>query len=172
MAHPFVEINKESFGVILERLKETLILVADKSNKTEPEIDALLAQYVTIIDSDVFALAVAGITQYINFYNVAPREGIYDEFKNIYFLGAAISQKLDSVGLADLRKLHQLAILRLLDLRLVHPYKVNRPTLTERVVSAIKNDSLNAHFGLYGWYITYKCLYNAALEAVGKKGNI
>jgi hypothetical protein len=168
--HPYIQINLSAWKTILESLKQAIILIADETGSSEDEIKGIIQQYSTIIaDDDIAIYAMLGIKQYIDTYKVAPSEGIYDEFKNIYFLGAAITQKLNTEGFSELRQIHQLAVLRLLDARLYHPYKVNRPVLSQRVASTIKNNSVNDHFGMFGWYLIYKCLFNAASEGNNKK---
>lgn len=165
MPHPYIEVNKKSWGIILTSLQQTIALIASGSGSTEAQADAYLNQYSSVINANangIYEAATTGINQYINFYNISPKEGVYDEFKNIYFLGTAITIWLNKSGLADLNKLHQKAMLRLLDLRLLVPHDVRRPTLSDRVTSAINNNALNEHFGMYGWYIVYKCLFNAA----------
>lgn len=168
MTHPYITINKESWGTVLKSYTQALALIADKELGSLTLVESQLAQYAAVINtnsSQIFELAASGIQQYLNFYRVSPQEGIYDEFKNIYFLGSAISETLKASGLADLNKLHQKAMLRLLDFRLQHPFKAYRPALSSRLVAAINNNTVQQHFGSYGWYIIYKCLYNAAANS-------
>ena len=89
----------------------------------------------------------------------------YDEFKGIYFTGMAVSERLAQSGLLDLDKLHQRAMLRLLDIRLEHPHKAFRKDLSDKVRTVITHGKVLEHFGKYGWYLIHKCLYNAANES-------
>ncbi|MFA6120176.1 MAG: hypothetical protein WCT35_00175 [Sideroxydans sp.] len=166
MANPYIQLNKESWEIILNSLKETVVLiVAAQPNSDIAQIKEYLKQYTTVINNNserIFDEASNNIQQYINFYKVSPQEGIYDEFKNIYFLGEAITIFLNSMGWVDLTKIHRKAMLRLLDVRLEVPHKAYRKALSSRIISTIDNNMVEKHFGTYGWYLTYKCLYNAA----------
>lgn len=175
MPHPYIQINKKAWGTILDSLKKCVVLISSKTGSNHAQVEEYLRQYTSIINTNsegIFTAAATGIYQYINFYKISPREGIYDEFKNIYFLGAAITIWLNKLGLADLNKLHQKAVLRLLDHRLLKPHGAYRKTLSARVVSAINNNVLYEHFGTYGWYLIYKCLFNAASDNAKKQGTI
>jgi hypothetical protein len=172
MAHPYIEINKKSWGIILNSFKECIALISSETGSPQTQVEGYLKQYSSAINTNseaIFTAASHGIHQYINFYKVSPQEGIYDEFKNIYFLGVAITIWLNKLGLVDLNKLHQKAMLRLLDLRLLEPYGAFRPALSSRIVRAINYNVLDEHYGAYGWYLIYKCLFNAASDKAKDK---
>ncbi len=103
------------------------------------------------------------LSYYLNFYNVIPANDVYDEFKNFYFLGMAITTELEKRGVKDLVKLQLKAILHLLDVRL-NSVGARRAPLTHRLSNAIDNGAIKKDFGRFGWYILYKCLFNAAYE--------
>lgn len=152
---------------MLTYLQETLISIALNNGISEEATEILASQYSEIANKNrerIFEVTARKITEYINFHQVHPRDGVYDEFKGIYFIGTAMSESLLDAGLLDLNKLHQRAILRLLDLRLEYPHKAYRKVLSERIKKTIEHSSVEPHFGKYGWYITYKCLFNAASE--------
>lgn len=165
MSHPLVIVHGSEWTKILEYLKQTIALLALHDGIKEEEVTNLIEQYVREVQDnrqDIFLSTAVGIVEYLNFYKVFPTEGVHDEFKGIYFTGMAVSKHLVRLGLADLNKLHLRALLRLLDFRLEEPFKVRRPVLTERIRSVIDNNALESHLGKYGWYLIYKCLYNAA----------
>lgn len=167
MPHPLVIVHGLDWKRILEHFKNTIAFLALHDSLSEADVDKLIEQYVSEIESNrdnIFLFTAHGIVQYLNFYNVFPTQGAHDEFKGIYFTGMAVSDHLNRLGLVDLNKLHLRAVLRLLDFRLEEPFKVRRPVLTERVRSVIDNNALDQHLGKYGWYLIYKCLYNAANE--------
>lgn len=168
MSHPLVTIHSHDWIELLEYLKQTIYFLArEEDGKTEEEASKFIEIYVKQIEDNretIFLATAYGIVKYLNFYNVMPSEGVHDEFKGIYFTGMAVSEHLNNLELTDLNKLHLRAMLRLLDFRLAYPHKVNRKLLTSRIKSVIKNNSLDKHLGLYGWYITYKCLFNSANE--------
>jgi hypothetical protein len=39
-----------------------------------------------------------------------------------------------------------------------------RVELSNRIRSVINNNALDEHLGKYGWYLIYKCLFNAASD--------
>lgn len=119
---------------------------------------------VKVNEDDLFKSTALGMSEYVNFYEVYPKEGEHDEFKGIYFTGMAVSKLLVTVGLLDLNKYHLKAVLGLMDFRLENPHKISRKLLTERIKSMIDNNVLEAHLGKYGWYLTYKCLFNSVNE--------
>lgn len=168
MSHPFVTIHGNDWIELLNYLKQTIYFLArEEDKKTEDEARKFISEYVTQIEENrenIFLVTAHGIVKYLNFYNVMPHEGVHDEFKGIYFTGMAVSEHLNNLELTELNKLHLRAMLRLLDFRLAFPHKVNRKLLTTRIKSVINNNSVDKHLGLYGWYITYKCLFNAANE--------
>ncbi|MCQ8129586.1 hypothetical protein [Methylomonas rivi] len=165
MAHPYIQINGKRWAETLQFLQEIVCQLALRDGVDDETAEAYMQQYQAVADGNndkIFNATVQRIKTYINFYNVHPSQGIYDEFKCIYFVGMAMSFHLAADGLTDLNKLHLRAMLRLLDLRLEEPFNVRRPQLSDRINKAILNDSIQKHFGDYGWYIVYKCLYNAA----------
>lgn len=165
MSHPLVIVHGSEWTKILKYLEQTIALLALHDGIKEEEVTNLIEQYVREVQDnrqDIFLSTAVGIVEYLNFYKVFPTEGVHDEFKGIYFTGMAVSKHLVRLGLADLNKLHLRALLRLLDFRLEEPFKVRRPVLTERIRSVIDNNALESHLGKYGWYLIYKCLYNAA----------
>lgn len=105
------------------------------------------------------------LAYYLNFYNVTPANDVYDEFKNFYFLGMAITTELEKRGVKDLVKLQLKAVLHLLNVRL-NSVGAHRVQLTRRLSNAIDNGAIKSDFGRFGWYILYKCLFNAATERV------
>lgn len=167
MAHPYVMVNGDRWIIFLEHFRDTIAAIARLDKKTDAEIAELSDSYVRAIEDNrnkIFLATASGMVRYIHFYNVAPKEGAYDEFKGIYFIGMAVSLRLLDLGLADLNKLHLRAMLRLLDMRLREPYDIRRPTLSERILSLINNGAnlaIDEHLGTYGWYLIYKCLYNS-----------
>lgn len=165
MPHPLVIVHGSEWTKILNYLKETISFLALHDKMNEEEVCKLIEQYVGEVEDnrqDIFLSTAFGIVEYLNFYKVFPTEGVHDEFKGIYFTGIAVSKHLVRLGLADLNKLHLRALLRLLDFRLEEPFKVRRSILTERIRSVIDNNAIDIHLGKYGWYLIYKCLYNAA----------
>lgn len=165
MPHPLVMVNGSEWTKFLKYTKETIVLLADHDGLHPDDIEKLIGRYVKEIEDNrdnIFLATAMGIVQYLNFYNVIPSEGVHDEFKGIYFTGMAVSQHLNRLGLADLNKLHLRAVLRLLDFRLEEPFKVRRLVLTARIRSVVDNNAVDTHLGKYGWYLIYKCLYNAA----------
>ncbi len=165
MPHPFVISQGKMWTTYLGHMKDTIALLALHDGMDEDEVDKLIEQYVKEIDARrerLHEYTSHDIVEYVNFYKVFPKEGIYDEFKGIYFTGMTVSRHLVGLGLVDLNKLHLRAVLKLLDFRLKEPYKASRPVLTERILSVIENNAIESHLGKYGWYLTYKCLYNAA----------
>lgn len=172
--HPTFEINKKAWNSILFSLQTTFIQIASRRDFNDAKIESLTAEYSSLIGSNTFILlkAASDISTYTHSYGITPTHGVYDEFKNIYFIGMAITEVLNTKAKFELSELHQLAMLRLLDLRLLTPYKANRDQLTDRIKVAIKNKTIKDHLGSYGWYLTYKCLYNAAHEANGGKKQI
>lgn len=131
------------------------------------EKDLMRAQYKEFISTNgalILDQAVLRVNRYVNLYNVAPTDGVLDELKSIYFLGMTIAELLEEVGLEDLARVQVKAVVCLLDIRLYEPYRAARPQLTARVTKAVDDGNLRQHFGEFGLYITYKCLYNAAEE--------
>lgn len=167
MSHPLVMVHGSEWTKILTKLKESIALHALYDGISDEAVQILIDNYVKEIESNrdkIFLSTAMGIVQYLNFYNVKPTEGVHDEFKGIYFTGIAVSDHLSNLGFVDLNKLHLRAVLSLLDLRLEEPFKVRRPVLTVRIRSVIDNNAIESQLGKYGWYLIYKCLYNAANE--------
>lgn len=167
LSHPLVVVHGSQWTEFLTHLKETIAFLARNDGIDKDETRLLISQYVKEIEDNkdnIFLASAYGIVTYLNFYNVRPTEGVHDEFKGIYFTGMAVSEHLHKLGLAELNKLHLRAMLRVLDFRLAMPHKARRDLLTERIRSIIDNGTIEAHLGKYGWYITYKCLFNAANE--------
>ena len=167
MSHPLVIINGKKWRFFLETLQETVCLLAQSDGKTKEEVELIAEEYANLVNGEldsIFYAAAVKIMEYLNFYKVHPTQGVYDEFKGIYFTGIAVSERLAQSGLLDLDKLHQRAMLRLLDIRLEHPHKALRKDLSDRVRTVITHGKVVEHFGKHGWYLIYKCLYNAANE--------
>lgn len=171
MAHPLIQVNKSSWLDILNVMKDTLPFVISRletNHYTASSIDNFVKEYVEIINlklDDILNGCTGEITRYINSYQVEPRDTL-DEFKGIYFLGVAISAQLERSGHKELKKLHQFTVLHLLNSRLSIPYDALRPQLARRIGWAISNGDIENHLGKYGWYLLYKCLYNAARDSV------
>lgn len=167
MSHPLVTINGKEWTKYLDHFQHAIGFLALQDGLDEQSVENLISQYHTSIVDDInniFLQTAMSIVQYLNFYNVLPTQGVHDEFKGIFYTGMAVSDKLVSLGLLDLNKLHLRAVLGLLDFRLDNPHKVRRPALSQRIRSVIDNNALETHLGKYGWYLTYKCLYNSANE--------
>lgn len=166
--------NRKNFEITLRSFQASfasLIAQSKSANGNSEELDgAGSIEIYTRFLNDPFVIVNAwqAIEKYINFYRVEPADGIYDEFKLIYFLAKSITTKLDASGLSDTSKIHQRATLMLLDHRLQCPYAARRSQLSRRIVYAINNNKVNEHFGEYGLYLTYKCLFNAAKDNAEK----
>ncbi|MDI9331777.1 MAG: hypothetical protein QM527_10815 [Alphaproteobacteria bacterium] len=117
---------------------------------------------ITAHQRGIFEKTAFDISQYTSDYRVQVREGIADEFKAIYFLGMNIAKCL--IENQKLKKQHHGAVLDLLDYRLAEPHKANRPKLTARILSMIDKDHIEQNLGKHGWYLLYKCLFNAAQD--------
>lgn len=167
MSHPLVTVNGKEWTKYLDHFQHAIGFLALQDGLDEQNVESLINQYhVSILDdmNNIFLQTAMSIVQYLNFYNVMPTQGVHDEFKGIFYTGMAVSDKLVSIGLLDLNKYHLRAVLGLLDFRLDNPHKVRRPALSQRIRSVIDNNAINTHLGKYGWYLTYKCLYNSANE--------
>ena len=143
MSHPLVTIHGTQWTQFLMHLKEAIAFLALHDGISEADVTRLVEQYVNEVEGNrdnIFIATAYGIVKYLNFYNVMPTEGVHDEFKGIYFIGMAVSEHLNRLGLADLNKLHLRAMLRLLDFRLAKPHKANRKVLTDRIRSVIDNN--------------------------------
>lgn len=162
MTHPNIQRAVETITIFAEFLPE---IIGDLSIS-----ESVLLAYESFVVRNADAIAEQWQSEqayYLNFYNVFPADGEYDEFKNIYFIGVVIARELFKNGYADLGKVQLYAIVKLLDYRL-STVGASRPQLTHRVVSAIKNGSVENDFGRFGLYLIYKCLFNAAMDAVKK----
>ena len=143
-------------------------LASDTDGKSPAEIDKLLAEYrETIIQNHktIFENAAGELKFYINFYDVRPEGGTPDELKIVYFLGKAIGEEFEKLGLADLQRYQLKAVQRIFNKRLamVGAYRVE---LSQRIDTAIDQGAINKDFGRFGWYIVHRCLLNAALKKV------
>lgn len=166
MAHPYITVNGKSWVEILHHLQTALTGVSIQSGISPDDTRSLVETYHKTIEGKkdvLFELAAVGIVEYCNFYKVTPDKGVHDEFKGIYFTGIAISKYLVQVGLVDINKLHLKAMLGLLDFRL-SSRNARRVELSNRIRSVINNNALDEHLGKYGWYLIYKCLFNAAQD--------
>jgi|CXWL01.1.fsa_nt_gi hypothetical protein len=152
----------------LKYFRQTVALLAQNTIgnvQVETEINL---RYAAFIQNNIVTIAEkmqSELAYYLNFYKVTPADDIYDEFKNFYFLGMAIAAELENLGAKDLEKLQLKAILQLLNVRLksVGAY---RHQLSRRLSNAIDNGAIKNDFGRFGWYILYKCLFNATTERV------
>lgn len=158
----FIYLQDVTDGKITEN--DEIELITEKAR-------TLASQYFkTITDNkeEILDLTLVGMREYLNFYQVYPQEGEHDEFKGIFYTGMAISKILVKLGLLDLNKLHLKAVLLLMDHRLESPLNARRNALSERISSMINNNVLDDHLGKYGWYLIYKCLFNATEELKNK----
>lgn len=168
MAHPYVTVNGKTWVEILTHLQTALAAISLESGISEADTKALVETYHKTIEGKkgvLFEMAAIGIVEYCNFYKVTPAKGVHDEFKGIYFTGIAVSEYLVQLGLVDINKLHLKAMLALLDFRL-SSRNARRVELSDRVRLVINNNALKEHFGKYGWYLIYKCLFNAAEQQI------
>ncbi|MFA7351676.1 MAG: hypothetical protein WC009_13025 [Methylotenera sp.] len=168
MAHPYITVNGKTWVEILHHLQTALAAVSLQSGSSTDDTRAIVESYHKTIESKkdvLFELAAVGIVEYCNFYKVTPDKGVHDEFKGIYFTGIAVSKYLVQLGLVDINKLHLKAMLALLDFRL-SSRGARRVELSDRVRSVINNNALDEHLGKYGWYLIYKCLFNAASHGI------
>lgn len=171
MAHPYVMVKGKSWVEILHHLQTMLTAISIKSGNSDDQTRVIVKNYHDAIEDKkmiLFEVAASGIVEYCNFYKITPDKGVHDEFKGIYFTGIAISQYLVKLGLADINKLHLKAMLALLDFRLSSRNACRRD-LSDRLRSIINNNALDEHLGKYGWYLIYKCLFNAASPATDIK---
>jgi hypothetical protein len=138
-------------------------LASDTDGKPTEEVDQLIAEYRETILSNhvaIFDNAANELKFYMNFYDVHPRNGTPDELKIFYFLGKAIAEEFEKLGLADLQRYQLKAVQRIFNKRLaeVDAYRVD---LSKRIDTAIEKGSLYKDFGRFGWYIVHRCLLNA-----------
>lgn len=165
MPHPLAILNQKIWVETLGYLTSSLTAVLFRAQLPESEVRILAAQYHSIIkdhQSQIFESTGQDISEYTGDFVVRPSAGIADEFKAIYFLGVNIAKCL--VAYPELKRWHHKAVLGLLDFRLEQPYRANRPALTQRLTHVIDKDLIEHHLGKNGWYLLYKCLYNAAKD--------
>ena len=150
----------------LKFFRETISFLAQDKITDVKVLTDINLRYAIFIQHNINAIAdnmQSELAYYLNFYNVTPADDVYDEFKNFYFLGMAITAELEKRGVKDLVKLQLQAILHLLNVRL-KSVGAHRVQLTRRLSNAIDNGAIRNDFGRFGWYILYKCLFNAATE--------
>lgn len=158
--------NVEHVIDTLKFFRETVSLLVQNESNDVSVITNTNLRYAAFIQQNMESIAdnmQSEMAYYLNFYNVTPANDVYDEFKNFYFLGMAITSELEKRGIKDLVKLQLKALLHLLDVRL-STVSANRTQLTKRLSNAIDNGAIKNDFGRFGWYILYKCLYNAAID--------
>lgn len=169
------EIDQKIFFQTLEEIQKAMVAVAtDEGRIPEEVLEPMNEQWVGVVDrnyKDILNLTYDKINKYLNFYNVQPDKQS-DEFKYFYFSGMVIAEKLNAEGMVDHEKYHLRGLLKILDHRLEYPYQARRPQLSDRIVKAIENREIDKHFGEYGWYMIYKCLYNAAYDNYLKCTNV
>ena len=164
MPNPIVYLNKKEWLFYTKTFAQTIVYISDADGASADVIKDLLKDYETTLNdktNDLFEKAAHDITIYLRLYGVRPSNGIYDEFKGIYFLSRVIADYLKNVGLETLSNLQLRACLHLLNKRLERSNAAREP-LHNAIEDAIKNNRLDSDFGKYGWYIVYKCLCNAA----------
>ena len=159
------ELDRKIYFEALEQIQKTIVsIVLEEGRIPESVVEPMNEQWVDVINrnyEDLFTQVYERINKYLNFYNVQPHKQS-DEFKYFYFSGMVIADKLNNEGMVEHAKYHLRAILKILDYRLESPYKAKRPQLSERIEKAIENREIEKHFGEYGWYMIYKCLFNSA----------
>lgn len=166
------ELDKDIWLGVLESISEVMSFIMYEEGKIpDPVVEALIEQWCGVINANyenIYILTKAKISKYLSFYYVSPSGGENDEFKYIYFTGMAVAEKLKEYDMYDLMRYHYRTVLHLLDERLRIPYGIDRPQLSARIEKAIEGDKLKEHFGEYGWYLTYKCLFNSARDLLEK----
>lgn len=169
MPHPIAYISKTEWNKWLEIFKETFALISlSERHLSEEETAQTISNLVNLVESEkttIFERAAHGISNYCGLYYVVPKEMLLDEFKHIYFLGTAVAETLRHNGEKEWATTQLLAVQALLDFRLMQPFKAHRPDLTHRMKKTIELDKMTESFGRYGWYVVYKCLFNAARES-------
>lgn len=162
------QLEKNIYLDILEVIKFSMrAFIKDEGKIPEEVIDPMEEQWVELINrnfSEIFIQTHEKVNKYLNFYNVYPEKLSSDEFKYIYFIGMTVADKLKEEGMDDHARYHLKAVLRLLDYRLKDPYDAYRPQLSQRIQKTIDNHKIHEHFGEFGWYLLYKCLFNSAKE--------
>lgn len=150
----------------LQFFRETVSYLVQLENVDVERVTSINLHYAAFIQNHIAKIAdnwQYELAYYLNFYNVNPENDVYDEFKNFYFIGMAITTELEERGAKDLVKLQLKALLHLLNTRL-NTVGAHRSQLTRRISNAIDNGAIRKDFGRFGWYILYKCLFNAAIE--------
>ena len=161
--------NNPNIDHVIDTLKffrETVAFLAQDETSDAAVLTNINLHYSAFIQQNDDAIAEnmqSELAYYLNFYNVIPANDVYDEFKNFYFLGTAIATELEKRGAKHLVKLQLKALLHLLNVRL-NTVGAHRAPLTRRLSNAIDNGAIKNDFGRFGWYILYKCLFNAASE--------
>ncbi|MDC4756691.1 hypothetical protein NQ807_11965 [Acinetobacter baumannii] len=162
------KLEKAVYLDILEVIRGSMrAFIKDEGKIPESVIDPMEEQWIELINrnfQEIYIQTHEKVNKYLNFYNVLPDKLSSDEFKYIYFIGMTVADKLKEEGMVDHARYHLKAILRLLDYRLKDPYDAYRPQLSLRIQKTIDNHKINEHFGEFGWYLLYKCLFNAAKE--------
>jgi len=110
----------------------------------------------------VFAETKTKINDYLNKFEVAPNDSI-DEFKLVFFIAMTLAESLKSKGLLRESKIVLTAMVWILDYRL-STENATRTTLTRQVIKMIERNRLVIETGEVGLYLTYKCLYNQAIN--------
>ena len=168
MPHPIALIRKAEWNQWLEKFKETFALkLLNSGQLSEQAIDQTIFDMVNLVESEkgtVFEMAASAISNYCGIYCVSPKDQLLDEFKHIYFLGTAVAHFLSGKGKSEWARTQLLVVQDLLDFRLMYPLKANRPNLTHRIIRTIQLDKVQDNLGRFGWYLIYKCLFNAACD--------
>jgi len=152
----------------LKFFRQTVSFLAQDEFLDVSKVTDINLRYSVFIQNNIDVIAdnmQSELAYYLNFYNVTPANDVYDEFKNFYFLGMAITTELEKLGVKDLVKLQLKALLQLLNVRL-NSVGAHRVPLTHRLSNAIDNGAIKNDFGRFGWYILYKCLYNSSTERI------
>lgn len=159
--------TKKYLRETIEAYADLIYEIAEEDTNSAIKAELALQTYSNFIKAYIPQI-VAGwrkdIEYYLNSYEVRPKDGTCDEFKNIYFLGVSISREMKQVGLPDVAKYQQIAMLRLLDFRLFDDVNISRPQLTLRIRRAIDSSNLESDFGRFGLYMVYRCLFNYAKD--------
>ncbi len=113
--------------------------------------------------SKIFDDAATELKFYMNFYDVRPSNGVPDELKIFYFLGKAIGEEFEKLGLSNLQMYQLKAVQRIFNKRLAEA-DVYRVDLSKRIDMAIEKGQINSHFGRFGWYIVHRCLLNSTIQ--------
>lgn len=168
MTHPYVIIRKQDWLFFISQIKDGIAYLLALDGATDDQIKQQLSIYVKELGGNrehaILEIVALEMAAYCSFYKVKPTDGIYDEFKGIYFIGMCVAKTLDSLGYPELNKLALKSMLGMLNHRLNIPYNADRDALTTRVLKIIDEDKLDEHFGRFGLYLIFKCLFNAAKE--------